>query len=45
MTIITFLEDAGTDNVLVSNKIYSGEKNINTLLVSCMMIIRLSHYI
>ena len=35
-----FLEDVDIDNVLVSNKISSGEKNY-----SCMMIIKLSHYI
>ena len=34
------------DKVLVSNKIYSGENNsINTLLVACIMMIRLSRYI
>ena len=32
------------DNVLVSNKISSGEENYkNTLLFTCMMIIRLNH--
>ena len=31
--------------VLVSNKIYYNEKAINTLLVTCIMIIKLSHYI
>ena len=31
--------------VLVSNKISYNEKAINTLLVTCIMIIKLSHYI
>ena len=31
--------------VLASNKISSDEKNYNTLLVTCIMIIKLSHYI
>ena len=38
------LGDADTDNVLVSNKIFLVTKNINTLLVTCMMM-KLSHYI
>ena len=29
----------------VCTKIYFGEENINTLLVTCTMIIKLSHYI
>ena len=31
--------------VLVSNKISYNEKAINTLLVTCIMIIKLSHYL
>ena len=38
------VQDADIENILVSNNIFSGEKkNINTLLVTCM-IIKLSHY-
>ena len=40
-----FLEDIDIDNVLVSNKISSGRKTVNTLLITCMMIMKLSHYI
>ena len=40
-----FLKDVDIEKVLVSYKIYSGEKTINTLLVTCIMIIKLSHYI
>ena len=40
-----FLEDVDINNALVSNKIFSGEKTINTLLVTCRMIIKLSHSI
>ena len=40
-----FLEDIDMDNVLVSNKISSGKKTVNTLLITCMMIMKLSHYI
>ena len=40
-----FLEDVDIDNVLVSNKIFLVEKIINTLLVGCMMIMKLSNYI
>ena len=35
-----FLEVVNTDNILVSYK----RKNINTLLVTCMIIIKLNHY-
>ena len=38
-----FLEDVNTDNILVSNKISSYWKNISTLLITCMMIIKLNH--
>ena len=40
-----FLEDVNNDNILVPNKISSFGKNINTLLGSCMMVIKLNHYI
>ena len=40
-----FLEDIDIDNVLVSNKISSGKKTVNTLLITCMMIMKLSYYI
>ena len=40
-----FFEDIDIDNVLVSNKISSGKKTVNTLLITCMMIMKLSHYI
>ena len=43
-----FLKDVDIENVLISKKISSGEKNykyFNTLLVTCMMIIKLSQYI
>ena len=40
-----FKKDVDIETVLVSNKISSGEKNITTLLVTCMMILKLSHYI
>ena len=35
----------GIEKLLVSNKISFGEKTINTLLVTCIMIIKLRHYI
>ena len=38
-----WLEDF--DKILVSNKISSVEKSINTLLIMCMMIIKLTYYI
>ena len=37
------LRDIDIEKVLVSNKISFGEKNINTLLVTSLMIIKLSH--
>ena len=43
-----FLKDIENEEVLVSNKIYFGKekkKNYNTLLVTCIMIIKLNHYI
>ena len=41
----TFLKDVDIEKVLVPKKIYFDEKTINTLLVTCVMIIKLSHYI
>ena len=40
-----FLKDVGIEKALVSNKISSGEKTINTLLITCITIVELSHYI
>ena len=40
-----FLKDVDIEKVLVSNKISFGEKTISTLLVSCIMIIKLNHHI
>ena len=46
--ILTFrdieIEKKITAKVLVSNKISFGEKTMNTLLVTYIMIIKLSHY-
>ena len=39
-----FLKDVDIEKVLVSNKISFGEKNY-ILLVTCIMVIKLSHYI
>ena len=40
------LKDPDIEKILVSNKISPGEKKtINTLLVTCIMVIKLSHYI
>ena len=38
-------KDVDTEKVLVSNKISFGAKIIYTLLVTCIIIIKLSHYI
>ena len=40
-----FLKDVNIAKGLASNKISFDEKPINTLLVTCIMIIKLSHYI
>ena len=40
-----FIEDVDIDDKLVSSNISSGEKIISTLLVTYIMIIKLSHYI
>ena len=37
--------EVDTEKVLVSNKISFGERPLNTLLVTCIMIIRLNHYL
>ena len=42
-TISLHLRDVDTEKVLVSNKNYFGEKTINNILVSCIMIIKLTH--
>ena len=39
------LRDIDIEKVLVSNQISFGEKDCNFLLVTCIMIIKLSHYI
>ena len=39
----TFLGDIEIEKVLVSNKISSGEKTIRTLLVTCIIVIKLNH--
>ena len=40
------LTDLNIEKVLVSNKIfYLVKKSINTLLVTCIMMIKLSHYL
>ena len=44
MFIATVLEDKDIGNVLASNKISSSE-NINSLLLTCIMIIKLSQCI
>ena len=40
-----FIKDVDIEKILVCNKISSGKKTINTLLVTCIMILKLSHYI
>ena len=42
---VLFLDDADINSILVFNKISSGEKTINTLLVTLMMFIKLSQSI
>ena len=44
--VLFFLEDVDIKNKLLSKKMSSGEKNYRyfTLLVTCMMIIKLSHH-
>ena len=43
--VLFFKKDVDIEKVLVSRKISSGEKTINTTLVTCIMIIKSSHYI
>ena len=38
-----FLEDLDIEKILVSNKISFGEKTIRTLLVACIMVVKLNH--
>ena len=38
-----FLGDVNTEKLLVSNKISFGENTITTLLVTCIIVIKLSH--
>ena len=38
-----FLEDIDTNNILISNKLLLVKKIINTLLITWMMITKLSH--
>ena len=40
-----FKKDVDIEKELVSNKISFGEKTITTLLVTCVMIKKLNHYI
>ena len=40
-----FSKDVDIEKVLVSNKISFGVKAISTLLTTCVIIIKLSHYI
>ena len=39
------LKDVDIEKVLVSKNVSSGEKTLSTLLVTCMMIVKLNHYI
>ena len=43
--VVFSLRDVNTESVSVSQKISFGGKTVNTLLVTSMMIIKLSHYI
>ena len=40
-----FLKDIDIEEVLASNKISFGSKSLSTLLVTCIMMIKLGHYI
>ena len=40
---LSFLGDVNTEKLLVSNKISFGGNTITTLLVTCIMVIKLSH--
>ena len=39
-----FLKDVDINNILISNKIFSGEKKLNTVLVTWKMVIDLNYY-
>ena len=41
---LVFLVDADIDNIVISSMVSSGEKNIKTLLVTKMMIMKLNYY-
>ena len=43
--VVFSLRDVNAESVSVSQKISFGGKTVNTLLVTSMMIIKLSHYI
>ena len=43
MKALFFLEDVDINNALVSKKISSRKKTLNTLLFTCAMIIKLIH--
>ena len=43
--VVFSLRDVNNESVSVSQKISFGGKTVNTLLVTSMMIIKLSHYI
>ena len=43
IAIRSFLGDADIEKVLVSKKIAFGGKTINTLLVTCIMVIKFNH--
>ena len=43
--IPVFLKDVNNEQELVSKKISSGQKPISTLLVTCMIVRKLNHYI
>ena len=38
-----FLEDLDIEKISVSNKISFGDKTIRTLLVACIMVVKLNH--
>ena len=42
---LIFLEDVDADKILQSKNIFKVKKAINTLLVNCIVIIRLTYYI
>ena len=39
------LRDVDIEKVLVSKKISLGEKTLSTLVVTCILVIKLSHYV